>query len=74
MSSPSDEHLKELVTIRKLLMLGLLQSGMTQGQLGAALGVHRTMIGKMFPTGALAELQKKPASKKGLKSESGGES
>jgi hypothetical protein len=41
---------------------------MTQAQLGAALGVHQTMIGKMFPSGALA-LQKKSGSKKATLSE-----
>ncbi len=64
MSGPSDEQLNELVTIRKLLVLGLLRSGMTQRQVAGALGVHRTMVGKMFPTGALAELQKKPGKKR----------
>jgi Trp operon repressor len=59
-----DEQLKELVTIRKLLILGLLRSGMSQTQVGAALGVHGTTIGRMFPTGALSESQKKPGKKK----------
>jgi Trp operon repressor len=52
-------ELEELVTIRKLLVLGLLRGGMTQAELGAALGVHRTQIGRMFPKGALAEANKK---------------
>jgi len=60
----NDEQLKELVTIRKLMILGLMRSGMTQGQLGAALGVDRTAIGRMFPAGALAEMRKKPGTKK----------
>ena len=51
----------ELTTIRKLLVLALLRSGMTQAELGAALGVHRTQIGRMFPKGALAEISKKDA-------------
>jgi hypothetical protein len=59
MTGPADEQLKELVTIRKLLILGLLRSGMSQTQVGAALGVHGTTIGRMFPAGALAEPQKK---------------
>lgn len=57
----SSPELDELVTIRRLLVLGLLRSGMTQGELGAALGVHRTQIGRMFPKGALAEANKKDA-------------
>ena len=52
-------ELEELVTIRKLLVLALLRSGMTQAELGAALGVHRTQIGRMFPKGALADVGKK---------------
>lgn len=56
---PDDAQLSELVTIRKLLMLGLLRSGMTQSELGAILGVHRTQIGRMFPKGALAEVIKR---------------
>lgn len=58
MSKDSSE-LVELSTIRKLLVLALLRSGMTQTELGAALGVHRTQIGRMFPKGALAEVGKK---------------
>jgi hypothetical protein len=52
-------ELEELETIRKLLVLALLRSGMTQTELGAALGVHRTQIGRMFPKGALADVGKK---------------
>ena len=62
MSAKQDDQLKELVTIRKLLVLSLLKSGMTQSQLGAALGVHRTQIGRMFPTGAFDDQKKKPKS------------
>ncbi|MFL6726640.1 MAG: helix-turn-helix domain-containing protein [Sphingomicrobium sp.] len=58
MSALSDDQLNELVTIRKLLILALLRSGMTQRQIGAALGVHHTTIGRMFPTGGLGEQQK----------------
>ncbi len=51
-------------TIRKLLVVALLKSGMTQAQLGAILGVDRTMIGKMVPSGALAAVAKKPGKAK----------
>jgi hypothetical protein len=50
---------EELATIRKLLVLGLLRSGVTQTELGAALGVHRTQIRRMFPKGALADVGKR---------------
>jgi Homeodomain-like domain-containing protein len=59
MTGKADEHLKELITIRKLLVLALLRSGMTQAQIGAALGVHRTQIARMFPAGALHDSAKK---------------
>jgi DNA-binding transcriptional regulator LsrR (DeoR family) len=49
-------ELDELSTIRKLLVLALLRSGMTQAELGGALGMHRTQVGRMFPKGALAEI------------------
>jgi len=57
--SKDGSELEELATIRKLLVLALLRSGMTQTELGAALGVHRTQIGRMFPKGALADVGKK---------------
>lgn len=72
MVAREDDILKELTTIRKLLIVGLLQSGLTQGQLAAVLGVHRTMIGKMFPAGAMAEVSKKPKASK-VKAESNDE-
>lgn len=44
---------KELVSIKKLLILALINSGMTQAQIGAALGIDRTNVARMFPKGAL---------------------
>jgi hypothetical protein len=44
---------KELVSIKKLLILALANSGMTQAQIGAALGIDRTNVGRMFPKGTL---------------------
>jgi DNA-binding transcriptional regulator LsrR (DeoR family) len=61
MASSTDSLLSEVEMMRKLMVLALLKSGMTQAQLGAALGVHRTQIGRMFPSGALADLQGKPS-------------
>jgi|GEM_PF-2153583 len=55
----NNAELEELTTIRKLLVLALLRSGMTQADLGAALGMHRTQVGRMFPKGALAEIGSK---------------
>lgn len=65
MRNKEDPVLGELQTIRKLLLVALLKQGLTQAQLGAILGVDRTMIGKMFPSGALATLNKKATKGKG---------
>ena len=64
MSKESPE-LQELITLRKLFILALLRSGMTQAEIGAALGVHRTQISRMFPKGALADASGKTAKVKG---------
>jgi hypothetical protein len=52
-------ELEELEMIRKLLILGLVKLGLTQDDLGAALGMHRTTIARMFPTGFLKDVAKK---------------
>ena len=44
---------KELIAIKKLLILALINSGLTQNQVAAALGIDRTGVGRMFPKGAL---------------------
>jgi DNA-binding transcriptional regulator LsrR (DeoR family) len=44
---------RELVVIKKLLILALINSGMTQNQVASALGIDRTGVGRMFPKGAL---------------------
>jgi DNA-directed RNA polymerase specialized sigma subunit len=54
-----DEQLRELTSIKKLLVLGLLRSGLTQKQIAAALGIDRSQVSRMFPSGTLTELSKK---------------
>lgn len=49
----------ELVAIKRLLILALAKDGMTQSQLAAALGVDRSVVSKMFPTGTFTGLSKK---------------
>jgi hypothetical protein len=68
---PDEAQLNELVTIRKLLMLGLLRSGVTQTELGAVLGVHRTQVGRMFPKGALAGAMKRTDGRAGALADTG---
>lgn len=50
---------KELVAIKKLLILALANSGMTQGQIASALSIDRTNVGRMFPKGTFAGLKTK---------------
>jgi predicted XRE-type DNA-binding protein len=54
--SLTDQSLKELIAIRKLLVLALLNSGLTQTQVAGALDLDRSMISRMFPKGVLAGL------------------
>lgn len=58
-----DMHvLKELVAIKKLLVLGLANSGMTQSQIASALDIDRTGVARMFPQGTLSNLKGKRSS------------
>lgn len=50
---------RELVAIKKLLILALANSGMTQVQIATALGIDRTGVGRMFPKGALNSFKAK---------------
>lgn len=52
----TDERLKELVAIKKLLVLALLKSGLTQTQVAGALEMDRSQISRMFPKGTLTGL------------------
>lgn len=52
-------ELKELEMLRKLMILGLVKLGSTQDELGAALGMDRTTISRMFPKGFLRDVGKK---------------
>ena len=52
-------ELEELEMIRKLMIVGLVKLGLTQDELGSALGMHRTTIARMFPQGLLKEIAKK---------------
>jgi predicted XRE-type DNA-binding protein len=54
--SLTDQPLKELIAIRKLLVLALLNSGLTQSQVAGALDIDRSMISRMFPKGTLIAL------------------
>jgi len=53
MSSEQESAVEELAAIKKLLILGLINSGMTQTQIATALGINRTTVSRMFPSGAL---------------------
>lgn len=65
----TDPQLSELEMIRKLLVLALLRTGLTQGQLGGVLGLSQQQISAMYPAGALSAVMGK--AKKGKASNSG---
>jgi hypothetical protein len=70
----SDPVLAELQMIRKLLVLAMLRSGITQAQLGGILGLSQPEVSKMFPAGALAVFKgkaKKPSGRPARISEEG---
>jgi predicted transcriptional regulator len=60
----SDPVLSELEMIRKLLVLALLRTGITQAQMGGVLGLSQSQISTMFPSGALAALSGKAKKQK----------
>jgi DNA-binding transcriptional regulator LsrR (DeoR family) len=51
-----DQQLSELIAIKKLLVIGMLNSGLTQSQVAGALGIDRSQISRMFPKGTLTGL------------------
>ncbi|WP_417492332.1 helix-turn-helix domain-containing protein [Maricaulis sp.] len=53
MNNVQEATVEELTAIKKLLILGLINSGMTQTQIATALGIDRTTVSRMFPSGAL---------------------
>lgn len=59
MPSEDTQLLKELIAIKKLLIIALANSGLTQTQISAALDVDRTSVGRMFPKGTLAGVKTK---------------
>lgn len=59
MASEQENVVKELAAIKKLLVLALANSGMTQTQIAAALDMDRTGVGRMFPKGALSGFKSK---------------
>lgn len=59
MAQNDQQILKELVAIKKLLILALAKSGMTQSQIASALDVDRTNVSRMFPKGTLASVSSK---------------
>ena len=50
--------------LTKLLILGLVRSGITQSQIAAALGMHQTSLSRMFPKGLLTEIARSKGKRK----------
>ena len=48
---PNDSAEKELAAIKKLLILGLVNSGVNLTEIGAALDLDRTNVSRMFRKG-----------------------
>jgi hypothetical protein len=46
---------KELVAIKKLLILGLVNAGVKLSEIGAALDLDPTNVSRMFPKGTFAK-------------------
>ena len=60
MATPKIEpQLAELQMIRKLLLLALMRTGLTQGQVGGVLGLTQQQVSAMFPSGSLGALSSK---------------
>lgn len=47
--------LEELEAIKKLLAINLLRNGASQEEVALALDVHRTTVGRMFPSDVINE-------------------
>lgn len=58
MAKEIDSSAKELIAIKKLLVLMLAKQGLTQTQIASALEVNRTSLSRMFPKGILAAVSK----------------
>ena len=54
MASESIDIGKELVAIKRLLVLALADSGMKHSKIAGALGIDRTGVGRLFPKGTLS--------------------
>lgn len=59
MAADESQTIKELMAIKKLLILAPANSGLTQSQIALALDIDRTSVGRMFPKGALSGLKTK---------------
>jgi DNA-binding NarL/FixJ family response regulator len=46
-----DELLEEIVSLKRLFILYLVKSGVTQEEIAAALNVNQSTVSKMFPDG-----------------------
>lgn len=45
----NDAIIGELIAIKKLLLLALLKEGLTQSQIGTALGIDQSQISRLIP-------------------------
>lgn len=60
MANDSQKILAELVAIKKLLVLSLLNNGMSQGEIGKGLGVSQQRVSQIVPFKKRKEKQNAP--------------
>ncbi len=51
LDDPMREVSKELAAIKRLIILSLIQDGVSQEQIGAAVGLSQSQVSRMFPQG-----------------------
>ena len=56
-ATTTDPVLSELVAIKRLMVLALIQSGTGQKDVAAALGVDKSQVSRMFPAGTARSLR-----------------
>lgn len=58
MEKVKNEVHDELVSIKKLLIVALVRSGLSQTEVATALGVNQTTVSRMFPEKTLSAIGK----------------
>jgi predicted transcriptional regulator len=62
-SKQDDPILNELISIKRLLLCALVRSGVSQGDLGKALGVTQGTVSKMLGSGISGKIERSNSGK-----------